>query len=88
MTCAPCFKGEPHCRAITAHAAAGEMTLRDRTVRLEWTWLVLPWSFEQKEGFQVARTTKGTNTVLTSSLTADSVRHAISSSSNNDNNQD
>lgn len=57
---------------------------RDRTVTLEWTLLVLPWSFEQEERFRVARTTKGTNTVATLSLMAYSVLYA-NSSSNNDN---
>lgn len=34
-----------------------------RTVTLEWLMRVLSWSFEHEEGFWVARTMKGTNTL-------------------------
>lgn len=80
LTCAACLKGEPHCRADPAQAAAGEMTYSET----ELSVFVLPWSFKQDGGFRVVRTTKSTDTELTLSLMA----YSLLCNSNNDNQED
>lgn len=66
LTCAACLKGEPHCRADPAQAAAGEMTYSET----ELSVFVLPWPFKQDGGFRMVRTMKSTDTKLTLSLMA------------------